>query len=1451
MTKIHTNTFTGGMNTDTDATMLRHDQYRHGLNIRVSSEQGHNGCLQNIPDTQLIGLSEYYKNFDFNVEQEDIVEIITVDKYIIMLTATKKGAASHVNKIYRITGYDPKKINNDNESIVYDYDLQFTCILKGNLGIYAGDEVKILANYESDTNVKLYIADGKNPLKVLNIMDDKYVQKPGIVNPNLDSDGNIKDVNLIDITPSSTLYPAVNIGIGSGSLPVGMVQYAYQLFTSKGSYTSISTCSQLIHLTDSDIHTTIQKYKGADKNKNSGKSVKLKIKLDIDGAVNYASFYDSCRIYRIHYKDKTELPTVEIISELNIKNNSSQIVYEDNGLRALSSITIDEFNAISNNNFIPATIEKKDNRLYAANIKDNTWDIEYDARAYRFNKHGRVILQSANQTDSIDTVADDYNSLQAFYSSVPKDHDCINPYNTLKETPTDETDFQYSSYKYNGNRVLGGSGPNISYRFIYEQIPLDTLTKVTTLIGGGAAYAEEPLSITTPKQPYSTRQYSFIEGDSAGYKDMQDTDTVRKSFMEPFTASDAIGYQKDEVYRFGIVFKNKKNISSPVHWIADIRMPHPKTFDTFYTDNHIHGRSLGIKFEVNNLPEDVVAYEIVRCERTIDDRTVLFQGVLSGITQFKHKFIPKGDELGNEKDHRPMIPLSYTKTDRTNLHVSEGNVIGGAKSEMRGQYMSDKYSVLISPEIDIMGSELDKYMSNTYLDHLYYVNSRFISDENNVRDFITPKYTMESYTSTRMPSDKRIGSRMPGQGFIVSVTNVPNTTNLIDKTVSNLLSKRYLIHHKSNNVKQSRITTDIEDTIFPDILVQNDMENKIKFYKSIGDISYINIGVSFNKEEGHSRANKGGYFGKCAVIKGDFNPELTTAAINLDTLSASNTVKQNIQGDTYSDFTLPVVNVKRNVIPYGGNTYLSRSNSVYISIGSYSTAQNGSSFTFTFGGDTYLGIHDHKTNSVFPYIPDVPGASLEAQKGLQMSCTDYIPFESSVNLNLLHGQSTHRSVEGLDEFMDPYLATTIDGGNLGSYHTQLKPYYAYNDAYSCQPTVKKYVPKYYDEPEISNTNRILVSEAKTNNEVTDSWTVFKFANYLDVDNKYGKITNLYSFMDKLYFWQDDAFGVASVNERSLITDNNIGSLTLGTGGILSRYDYITTSNGSFNVNDKSITNSDSALYWLDVKRKEHMQLSDSLHTLSKEKDVNAFIREACDYDNSVRFAVYDKRNNELQTLLPNGKLFVYSEGIGQYISVYEPTVFPTNFDGIQYANLFYAFSFPERVIYTKVCYTGIGPEFKLGFAAQFNAMSNKGYPDYISNIIFYVNSNPELEKVYDNVFFNCAFHGGDPNTDIRSNIIRIDFNNIERNMRAEPFKDDIVLEDGFPLYPAPKYQISKRENTYRFAIGRNIDPLNPYIYDFNYRIRGKALQCDYIILNRDHNIFSIPSINTIYRQSLV
>jgi hypothetical protein len=137
------------------------------------------------------------------------------------------------------------------------------------------------------------------------------------------------------------------------------------------------------------------------------------------------------------------------------------------------------------------------------------------------------------------------------------------------------------------------------------------------------------------------------------------------------------------------------------------------------------------------------------------------------------------------------------------------------------------------------------------------------------------------------------------------------------------------------------------------------------------------------------------------------------------------------------------------------------------------------------------------------------------------------------------------------------------------------------------------------------------------------------ANYIDVDTQFGEITGLKKFNDKLMFWQKNAFGVLSVNERSLIKDNNISSLTLGTGGILTRFDYVTTSNGFRKGMIGAVAESEGNLYWMDADNAELCIFNGSVSPLSKAKGIQTFMnKNKSNIQNHIPM-IFDKKYNEI------------------------------------------------------------------------------------------------------------------------------------------------------------------------------------------------------------------------------
>lgn len=220
----------------------------------------------------------------------------------------------------------------------------------------------------------MYWADGHAQIKVINVDDDHISSNSSITS------------DTIVMLPKATLPPFEFNGFGTGSLESGMIQYCYQLFKVRGTESAISPLTPLYHLSDGDQKTNYNAVKGSSKGQNTGKSIKLQVR-------NNSTGFDRLRIISLFYKAKNEVPVISIVDDIVI-GTGSVINYEDKGGSLVSELSIDEFNSLANYTFVPEVIESKDNRLFAANLTEETWDVEYDARAFRANSSGNVLLLS-------------------------------------------------------------------------------------------------------------------------------------------------------------------------------------------------------------------------------------------------------------------------------------------------------------------------------------------------------------------------------------------------------------------------------------------------------------------------------------------------------------------------------------------------------------------------------------------------------------------------------------------------------------------------------------------------------------------------------------------------------------------------------------------------------------------------------------------------------------------------------------------------------------------------------------------------------------------------------------------------------------------------------------------------------------------------------------------------
>lgn len=1348
-----TNTFLGGMNMDLDYSVIKSNQYQYAENIRVlTNDDGSTGIMQNIEG--------FIKASSTQLSNETIIHVTTIRDLAIVFTQT--NGSDNFN-IYR---YDFTYSDTEPQvtKIINNKPLE---IKRSSSGHYA---ISSVCRWESNDNVKIYWCDGSNQIRLLNV-DAAH----DVYNQSITSDS-------INIIPNSVL-PQLDIdGMGSGSLKAGKYQYYYQLFNPRSLETSISAPSRLFTVSKGFDASNSQSIIGSTADSNTGLSIKLKTNL-VD------SSFTRAKIIRLYYKDNTSLPEITIIDDVQVSGNI--LSYEDKGGNTLNEITVDELNSLVSYQFIPKVLEAKDNMLFAANITEDTWDIpagEYDARAYRCDKTGNITLTSNSGQQTIS-----FNESQISSYEVPIEHDCICPYNY-----DDSSEYKYLKTS-TGTYILGGVGKNIYYRFVVGNLVEDSST-----LASYDANINEDFSLKS--NAYSTdrvKLYSVNENgsktDVGGY--ILPTSNNILNYSNPFIDSFLRSYQRDEIYRFGIVFYNKSNMPSSVHWIADIRMP--SATETGYelfssgikvelTNSSESNRTsvvthpLGIEFTVRNIPEGVTGYEIVRCERTVSDRTILAQGIVSQVTQGAS--VGGGSARGNSLFAMPYLSFAnnhgyYSQTSK----YSAGFDMGGSASS--------NYFLFISPDICVNRE-----------------NSTEIIDK---FDSLKAIYTLKS------PINPTVGDTSAGTAkvlanaasikadgrTITSVSTLDYNKNNGYVNKDTLDSSRPVIRWDSGDQYTATLAKYYRKAILdkPEATVNDatlavqmdpmDYLNHAYLNKptTIGDKQYYNWSLyTFDTEGDRNNVAKEGPHGICAVFRSD---DLVSRVGFID--SSTDVVNAN---------AVILVNMKQSVSQYGGNSYASRQNSVYLSCGNYNTADT--KLSRVFGGDTYLGILDY-ANLTFLFNDHLISDDEQSGRTHRAYNGAYFPCESTINLSLRSDNiQTSKTYEPGTGYSNHFVQNDVI--QLGDFYTQTMPLYAYNTAYSAQSRGKIFVSKsMYSIDNLLTDNRVLNSNPKTNNEVTDSWTKFKVANYIDTDNRFGGINELKLFKNNLLFWQDDSVGSLSVNERSLINDNNIGMLTLGTGGILTRYDYISTKNGLKKDQLRNVTQSDSTVYWYDADRNEICAFNGQTETLSKIKGVQSYLnnnKETISFDPQ---SVYDKKYNEVLFTLEN-KTLVFNEQLGAFTSFY--TIKPDWYT--EFSDKLYTFK-------------DLGL-FKYNAGDTLNLYSNK---DKVSYMVFVINDDYPQTKTFDNVEY-----GGNFTYDTNFNLIWF---NTKRQTS----------------YTLTNTDIDYREDTYKFAIPRNSIELNEaeQLVNKSYkdRMKGKYLQCHYKYDCNDGNTFEVPYISTAYRYSMI
>jgi len=487
-----------------------------------------------------------------------------------------------------------------------------------------------------------------------------------------------------------------------------------------------------------------------------------------------------------------------------------------------------------------------------------------------------------------------------------------------------------------------------------------------------------------------------------------------------------------------------------------------------------------------------------------------------------------------------------------------------------------------------------------------------------------------------------------------------------------------LVMQTGENTSDIRISSifslDVSSSIFDKLFFKatdSEFAPEIKYNEPIRNVSpdptivggnlFINYSTHFNETIYNSYSDNGIGYGKgfrsgphAAGIVMYFNGEPEIPSIDRiyyhgrATIEDSPSPFKRFSEDTYIDkfryaarlaergLATFSVNIKKmNSAIYGGAAIVDKQFTEYISTGMSLPISNSDTVKefVSFGGDTFIGIYDH---SILRYEdPHSPATSnKKSRESVILNQKGYIgaliPTESSINLHLANSKSFVASNYNNQIWDEVGVHGAAISQGIDFSISQETPQYEYNAAYSAEITAIGFMPLLLSsESNKSFDCRIYNSDAKTNDEIFDSWAMFRPANYIDVDTEHGQLTGLYNFNNKLFFWQKNSFGVLSVNERSLITDNNIGALSLGTSGILSRFDYITTSNGFKYKTINGISNSDTALYWYDGTNNEFCGYNGDVASVSKIKGIQSVLNKSKDSIQNNIPIVFDKKYNEV------------------------------------------------------------------------------------------------------------------------------------------------------------------------------------------------------------------------------
>lgn len=681
-TEPQINSFAGGLNSDDDLSVVATNQYIDARNIKISSYRGgegrdnRHGSLMSVQGVKLAG--------SLSGESNKVVATGSIRDYGVVVCIDEN---ENRLKIYSFKNAIGGTVHDQDFNDIQKISLVANApLLPLDKGQKYPDVFDIQLNYESENNIKLYLADSIHPIMVFNISNDFLYD----------------DLNKCLSYPEAVCKPPIFEEYVPGKIEFGVVSYCYQLYNRYGIHTGASIQCQQIPIGNYDFDSKYVKCGGK-----QGAISNCGVKISIQIPSNYWHL-DYIKVFRVHYMQNGQMPIVSVIYDAKVDFNeqdSIDIVINDVGNDPIEHISVEELNSLQGVRIIPNSLASKDGFLFAANTKTIQTTIKdfdkWDARAFRFNYLNTSTVTDINGNNSFIIDAHGKDIEDDSVAVPPFDHDCYDgTYNNInKDASLYWFNFVFDS-KY---RWVGGSGKNIEWRFVISSQVEDSCIKENNTRKIGTLYN------------YSQKEN--IQQNNVFYIDKNlEPSIIQKAEFDPGINKNTWlikSLRRNEIYRYGIVLYDKYCQASPVKWIADIRTPNVTEdgFQLMSSNTIVNGkryelviRNLGIQFMVKSLPEGCTGYQIVRCARHESDIATISQGVLSSPVSnaYSRQYEGKSNEYYVTKYHM-FCPTGFLTTNKFIEGYNVHNQLVGDGRDLASQCMTnidnDKLLQFVSKEV--------------------------------------------------------------------------------------------------------------------------------------------------------------------------------------------------------------------------------------------------------------------------------------------------------------------------------------------------------------------------------------------------------------------------------------------------------------------------------------------------------------------------------------------------------------------------------------------------------------------------------------------------------------------------------------------------------------------------------------------------------------------------------